>query len=170
MNTDFKTSLRNSILATKAFPLRAALKQLVPGFMRYEFSSDSEDRQGYDLVVTTRWKTERFDLKLRSRDSRVWGEDDLIVEIYSVVESSIRGYQSRKTDRLLWLFTDTKRAVLFDFAKFREIYDRHFDEWEFWLSEPDQTTRLGHHTYHSRFAPVPFRYFASIAKEVTIRN
>lgn len=165
---NFKSSFKKSQVDAKAFPIDKALELLLPGFRHTIPTTDEEDRLGADAKAKINRDIAKLDYKVRSCDPRTWGEDDLVIEIYSVVEKQIRGYANRSTDYLVWIYSDTRRCVIIPFEKFKKIYAEHWTEWDFWLSEPDQTTRMGNTIYHSRFAKVPFEIFSPIAKEVTL--
>lgn len=164
----FKNAFTQSQLDADRLPIERALKLLLPGFIRTIKTSDKEDRKGADTKAIVGKRTVHIDYKIRSMDPREWGENDLAIEIHSVIEKRIRGYQNKTTDFLLWIFKDSGRFVLVPFKPFFALYEAHWKEWEFWLSEPRQTTRIGRTTYHSSYAMVPFKNFESIATEVTL--
>lgn len=166
----FKSTFNQSQSDAGRLPIERALKLLLPGFRRTIRPSPREDRKGADTKAIVGKRKVHIDYKIRSKDPRTWGEDDLAIELYSVVEKRIRGYQNKSTDFLLWIFKDTGRYVLVPFQPFLELYKTHWKEWEFWLTEPRQTTRLGLTTYSSSFAMVPFNIFETIATEVILEQ
>lgn len=169
MHTNFLNDLLKSKNDADSFPVVNALEELFPGLKRVQKTSRKEDLAGADRkAVLADHQHANIDLKVRSRDPKSWGEDDLVVELYSVYEKRIRGYRNKNTDFLLWIYTDTGRAVLIPFQPFLDIYEKHWDEWEHWLAEPMQWTRLRNCRYRSQFALVPYRYFEHIARVVTL--
>lgn len=169
MHTNFKNDLVKSREAAKAFPVQTALEMLLPGVAKILDVSRKEDLAGADCKIPLEDGTiVNIDFKVRSVDPRTWGVDDLAIEIYSVCEKQIRGYQDKSTDYLLWLFTSTNRTVLVPFEPFLDIYEEKWKEWEFWLAEPKQRTRMGNTFFHSQFAKVPFDRFRHIAAETEL--
>jgi len=142
------------------------LMQNVPGAVRIEASTLAEDKSGTD------WWVRRYsdydlavDCKVREEDWSVKPEavraDDLALEIWSVKENKIPGWtlrQDKRTDYVLWLWSDTGRWCLIPFpmlcAVFRENGRRWCDR-EHGYKRATQTSRNGGSQWTSECVFVP---------------
>lgn len=168
MTALFENDLNRSQEDTLGFPLKECLKQLFPDYLFHHKASTRLDRDGADLVIHLRSGIRYADLKIRDDDPRLWGSDDLAIELYSVLENGIRGYRNRKTDYLIWVFKPTRRCALIPFDTFIRCYEKNWDFWHFWRAEPPQRTRMNDGVeYHSVHCYVPFELFAKGAKEAS---
>lgn len=169
MPLHFDRSLAQSFRDTDSFPLDRAFEQLFPGYESYSQSEKQLDRQGSDVQIQLGNRTIHADLKFRSEDPRLWGEDDLAVELLSVVEKGIRGYANQRTDYLIWVFKRTGRIVSLPFEPFKRFYQQNWSYWHFWRAEkPAQTITESGGSYHSLHCLVPFKLVAGFATEVQI--
>ncbi len=166
MKTKFEKSFHASLESCRSLPMQRLLKELFPEMVRFFWADSRLDKMGSDLVVVLPDRQIHIDVKIRSDDPREWGEDDIAVELYSVVEKKKRGYQNEVCDYLLWGFEKTQRAVLVPFKPFQTYHAKYFAFWEKWRAELPQTTVLKDGTtYHSTFCFVPFDLIKPIAKE-----
>ena len=100
------------------------------------------------------------DVKIRAQDWSVKDEpdraDDLALEIWSVCEKKIQGWtrdESKRTDYVLWYWSDTGRWCMIPFAMLCQAFREH---WEAWSQEfRTATQRTGN--YHSNCVFVPRR-------------
>ena len=166
MTTYFSQDLSQSLKDTSDFPLDDCLAQFFPDYLGSRTTSETIDRSGADLEIFRKRGMAFADLKVRDDDPRLWGADDLAIELYSVLEKRIRGYQNRKADYLIWLFKPTGRAVMIDFQSFKKCYDKNWDFWHFWRAEAPQRTRMQDGTtYHSVHCYVPLELFKAGVSE-----
>ncbi|MDQ8198174.1 hypothetical protein QEH56_08460 [Pelagicoccus enzymogenes] len=169
MTNHFSEDLSRSLSDTKNFPLDDCLAQLFPDYLCSRETSEAIDRAGSDLEIFRKSGHDFADLKVRDEDPRIWGADDLAVELYSVFEKRIRGYQNRKADYLIWLFKPTGRAVMIEFRSFKKCYDANWDYWHFWRAESPQRTRMRDGTtYHSVHCYVPLQLFKAGVTEANV--
>lgn len=166
MTESFKDRLDQSLEDTRSFPLDACLRQLFPDYLSCRATTERLDREGADLEIILESGTRYADLKFRDEDPRLWGADDLAVELYSVLEKRIRGYRNRKADFIIWLFKPTRRAVMVPFGPFKRCYEANWDYWRFWRGEPPQRTRMpSGEVYRSVHCYVPYSLFSAGATE-----
>lgn len=121
MTTCFHHDLQRSINTTNQLPIDTILKSLFTDFIGFKIvKNERQDRKGSDIIVILRGgKRLRVDLKIRSSDPLRWGNDDLAIEIWSVVEKRIPGYYAKNTDYIIWIFEDSLRAVAVPYRSFR---------------------------------------------------
>jgi len=112
------------------------LLEHIPGAERIEKARKEDDKKGTDYWVY-RKKVERplsVDVKSRRDDPILaFGEDDLALEIWSVVEAKKIGWtldESKETDFILWFFRPTKRFVLVPFLQLLAVTTEHMPAWE----------------------------------------
>lgn len=163
MHSNFENSLENSKDAIATFPLDDHLSRYFRGFIMSEECEAEADKDGADYAVYAASGTYYIDIKVRHEDPREWGEDDIAVELFSVMEKGIRGYHGRLTTHLLWLWPSTGRSVLIPFDVFREVYDASWEHWSFWLSEKPQWTYKDGRSYRSTHCYVPVAKFGRYA-------
>ncbi|EDY81928.1 hypothetical protein VDG1235_1548 [Verrucomicrobiia bacterium DG1235] len=160
MTNHFSKDLSRSLSDTENFPLDDCLAQLFPDYLCSRQTSEAEDVMGADLKIYLKSRRCLADLKIRDEDPRLWGADDLAIELYSVLERRIRGYENRNADCLIWLFKPTGRAVMIEFDAFKRCYEANWDYWHFWRAEAPQKTRMRDGTtYHSVHCYVPLELF-----------
>lgn len=166
MQTSYFPSLSDSFYAESLFPLDDILADLFADFLFSYSPGKAADLKGTDRVAVTRSGQYRIDFKIRSKDPKAYGKDDLAIELYSVVEKEIRGYENKATDYLLWLFEDSGRAVMIAFKEFKKRVDFGLSVFQEKLPVFRQKTvwRYGIE-YHSEHCYVPMWYFSDIAIE-----
>ncbi|MBD5781643.1 hypothetical protein IEN85_19230 [Pelagicoccus sp. NFK12] len=162
----FEESLAKSFRDTKSVPLEQAFAKLFPGFLTYSQSGKELDLLGSDVRIHLRDRDIHVDLKFRDTDPRQWGMDDLTIELLSVAERGIRGYENQRTDYLVWVFKTTGRVVAIPFPAFKRFYQANWNFWYFWRAEkPQRTIMPNGQAFHSVHCHVPFRLFKSFALE-----
>jgi len=161
---DFGERLAMSHGVSQNKDIRRLILDNIPGALDVHPAHLENDRNGTDWWVehiTGRWLS--VDCKVRESDW--WAthpeEDDLALETWSVVESKVPGWtrDSRKrTDYVLWLWTDTGRWCLVPFAMLCKVFT---DQWQTWSNKyriaKQKTTRDNGSAYHSECVFVPRR-------------
>lgn len=144
--------------------VRDVLLQCIPGAVEVHKSSACNDKIGVDWwVEMAGGRHLAVDGKVREED---WaashpGEDDLAIETFSVVESSVIGWsrdEAKRCDYVLWLWKETGRYCLVPFPMLCRVCQ---DNWESWretykVSRQRTPRRDGSH-YHSECVFVPRR-------------
>ena len=167
----FEKSLAKSFRDTESFPLNLAFSQLFPGFRSYSQSEKKFDLQGSDVRIQMGDRAIHADLKFRDTDPRLWREDDLAIELLSVVELGIRGYGNQRTDYIIWVFKNSGRVVAVPFAPFKRFYNVNWNYWYFWRAEkPQKTVMKNGYSYNSIHCYVPFDLVADMALEVQVES
>lgn len=119
----------------------------------------TNDRTGIDWwVETSTGKMLGVDCKIRSEDYAAKGEDDLALETWSVVEKSVVGWtrdENKKTDYVLWLWTDTGRWCLVPFPMLCRVFSDNWQQWKGAYKTRKQCTP--ERGYHSECTFVPRR-------------
>lgn len=165
----YEETLAKSFRDTESFPLDRAFAKLFPDFRLFSKSGKKLDLQGSDVKIQLSDRTVHADLKFRDTDPRQWGEDDLAIELLSVVERGIRGYGNQRTDYLIWIFKSTGRVVSIPFEAFKPFYRANWNYWYFWRAEkPIKSVMPNGQSYHSVHCLVPFNLFEGFAREAQI--
>lgn len=139
---DFGDRLRMSAGHAACADVRSVLMGQIPGAANVIQASKSNDRGGVD------WWVEHVAGKFLGVDAKVRGEDysahpdpkrrsdDLALETWSVVQDAnhkgkpgwtLCGH--RRTDYVLWLWTDTRRFCLLPFPMLCGVFQRHWQRW-----------------------------------------
>lgn len=133
----------------------------IPGSVRVDRARPSEDRNGIDwwVIMSGGRRPLGVDLKWRSKD---YGQDDLALETWSVIERNIPGWtrdQNKHTDYVLWLFDGAPgRFCLFPFPMLCAVFQRRWAGWwERYKHSQQQTPLSNGHAYHSECVFVPIR-------------
>jgi hypothetical protein len=134
----------------------------IPGAVNAMPAHSSNDRSGTDWWVEHRAsKHLSVDCKVRKEDWTIKPrpQDDLALESYSVIEKKIVGWtrdKAKRTDYVLWLWTETGRWCLLPFPMLCAVFTR---EWENWRSQfqtaTQKTPRANGAGYHSECIYVP---------------
>lgn len=154
---------------TQGASVEAVILANLPGACQVAKAHRSNDRNGTDWWVETQggiWLS--VDAKVREEDWAPKGKDDLALETWSVVEKNVVGWtrdRRKRTDYILWLWTDTGRWCLVPFPMLCKVFE---DNWEHWRTSfktaKQHTPRFGG-GYHSECVFVPRReLWASIYK------
>lgn len=130
MSTDFKRDMAWSHAQLTIDQLWEILKLRFPNCVGLKQASDSEDRKGTDY-----WLVKRsgglvgIDVKIRKQDCRMFGVDDVCVELHS---GAIVGWSldTRKAcDYIAWIWSDTKRAYIVGFSQLLAITALNAARW-----------------------------------------
>ncbi len=166
MIRSFKNDFQDSCRLCDDFPLTSHFSRYFRGFIDFRPGSVGEDLSGSDYIVRSSYGEFGIDVKVRYEDPQTWGEDDLAIELHSVVEMGIRGYQNKSTTHLMWAFPSTGRSVLIPFDVFKTKYDKSWEYWNFWLREKPQWTELRGIRYQSTHCYVPTSVFGEYVLRV----
>jgi len=159
----FKTTFRDQYLASEGVASNVnvvtILLDAIPGAIGVERSGKLDDRNGTDWWVNRGGNTDlSIDAKVRFKDYKPMGSDDLALETYSVMETQKPGWtrDSRKrTDYILWLWQDTGRWVIMPFPLLCSAMQRRWKQWiKAYRCAPQETTD-GSREWHSECVFVP---------------
>jgi hypothetical protein len=133
LDSTFKQQLAMSHGVSASNSIADILLANLPGAIRIEKATLAEDRSGVDWWANMlNGDRVGIDCKVRSEDYSVKGKDDLALESWSVVERKIVGWSrdpNKRTDYILWLWTDTGRWCLVPFPMLCKVFG---DKWESW--------------------------------------
>lgn len=156
---NFGQQLKMSHGVSLSFDFRQVLLTEIPNAINVKRASDTEDRSGTD------WWVERLnnrplsiDLKARDMDWVQHGQDDLALEIWSVVEDKVIGWTrdaTKTSDYILWFWNDTRRWCLIPFPMLCRVFTLHWQEWQQTYKTATQQSDLNGHIYHSECVFVP---------------
>ncbi len=141
--------------------ITSILQNQIPGVVAVHPAHACNDRRGTDYWCEMQSGNHlSVDVKIRSQDWSVRDEpnqaDDLALEIWSVKEKRIAGWtrdEAKRTDYVLWYWTDTGRWCLIPFAMLCHVFR---DNWEAWSQEfQTATQRTPERCYHSQCVFVP---------------
>lgn len=141
--------------------VREIILATIPGAVNVIKAHSSNDRNGTDWWVEhCTGKFLSVDVKVRGED---WAaknpeEDDLALESFSVVEKNVLGWTrdvNKKTDYVLWVWTDTKRWCLIPFPMLCRVFTDNVDQWRSTFKTRKQKTVRGGYSYHSECVFVP---------------
>lgn len=137
------------------------LLENVPGALVVRRANSTDDRHGTDYWVThSSGRDLSVDCKVREEDwtqkPEPYRADDLALETWSVVEKEVPGWtrqEGKRTDYILWLWTDTGRWCLVPFPMLCRVFN---DNWQAW-SDRYKTgkQRTPERNYHSQCVFVP---------------
>ncbi|MBK1876087.1 hypothetical protein [Pelagicoccus mobilis] len=163
MQSCFIDELEKSRDAIRKLPLEDMLRRYFPNLIRLKEAEDERDIEGSDLLATLPHREVGIDVKLRQTDPRERGTDDLAIEVSSVYEKCIPGYQNSRVDYLLWVFETTQRTVLIPFSPFKARYEQNIAEWAYWGERFNKETLFRNgQRYHSTYCIVPYSELADL--------
>lgn len=156
---NFRQQLQMSEGVSLSFDFREVLLTEMPNATEIRRANQLDDRSGTD------WWVDRHnnrplsvDLKAREHDCRKYGNDDLALETWSVVEKRIIGWtrnSKKATDYILWFWNDTRRWCLVPFPMLCRVFSLLWQDWaSIYRTEQQQTDRNGE-VYHSECVFVP---------------
>ncbi len=129
----------------------------VPGAVRVRVAGKSDDKNGTDYWVDRECgEALSVDVKVREKDWKPRGCDDLALETWSVLERGRVGWTldtHKRTDYVLWLWKDTGRWCLIPFPMLCAVFQDNRDEWCGQYKVSRQYTPDG--GYHSECVFVP---------------
>ena len=108
------------------------LKARIPGCYDVQKADELSDRNGTDYWALRHGLTSlSVDVKVREKDFAQYGQDDLALETWSVVESR-PGWtrdQEKQTDYILWFWQDTGRFCIVSFPALCCTFQRYWRDW-----------------------------------------
>lgn len=138
-------------------PVRHILMQEFYGAVRVWRSTESDDRRGTDYWVDILNGREiSIDAKIRDHD---FGQDDVALELWSVIEKDKVGWtldSTKRTEQVLWYWKDTQRFVILPFPQLCRAFREHLEPWSAKYKHAIQYTP-DHGGYHSECLFVPRR-------------
>lgn len=137
----------------------------LPGACKVIPAHSSNDRNGTDWWVETRsGNFLSVDAKVREQDwaakPEPYGADDLALETWSVVERQKIGWtrnRSKRTDYILWVWTDTGRWCLVPFQMLCKVFEDNWHSWRGQYRTSQQRTPSENGGWHSECVFVPRR-------------
>jgi hypothetical protein len=124
---DFKTDLEASKTMAKKQVAEVVLKRIFPNSPVIWNVSEGND-SGIDLIV----EDYAIDVKYRKSDCQKYGDDDICLEVYSVVEKKKIGWtldDTKSTDWVLWIWGDTQRHEFLPFQELKQAFKMHGKKW-----------------------------------------
>jgi len=140
--------------------IRGLLMRIIFGAEKITRASKFDDQAGTDYWVICSGGI-RISIDVKTRDQDFWlrhGNDDLAIEIWSVVEKQIVGWSrdSRKQAHyILWFWKETGRWCLVPFRMLCLITTRSWQEWEAKYKTATQFTPSKEGGWHSKCVFVP---------------
>lgn len=130
----------------------------IPGAVHVYPARQKDDKNGTDWWVTHRsGYALSVDCKIRSTDFLPKGCDDLALESYSVVEHKKPGWtrdDRKRTDYVLWLWSDTRRWCLVPFPMLCAVYSQRWQLWRTkYRTERQYTPEYGGYYSECTFVP-----------------
>ncbi len=126
-------------------------------------ATEAEDRQGTDW-----WADHyRIDVKRRKNDCRHYGDDDVMLEAWSVVEKHVPGWTwdtRKKTDYVLWIWADTGRSLCLPANAVRLAYLLNRADWGVYPCKRQRTNFNGS-AYHSECVFIPYNELLETVNE-----
>lgn len=145
----------------------------IPGAKAVEKATVEQDRSGTDYwVLHARGDPLSIDVKARNTDFALRGQDDLALEIWSVVDAVDASGRpldrhgkvgwtrdvTKRTDYVLWLWRDTGRFCLVPFMMLCRVFLDKWREWSGHYKSPRQfTPTAGGGGWYSQCVFVPRR-------------
>ena len=108
------------------------LRDRIPGCHAIEQAQENADRSGTDYwALRQDLPPLSIDVKVRSKDCQNFGNDDLALETWSVLNET-PGWtrnEKKRTDFVLWFWQDTGRFFLISFPALCKTFSRYWQEW-----------------------------------------
>ena len=156
---DFHERLQMSQGASQSATVESVLLDNIPGAIAVNQASKADDKTGVDWFVRLRnGKNIGVDCKIRTQDYAERGQDDLALETWSVVENGKTGWtrdSDKRTDYVLWLWTDTGRWCLIPFHPLCAVFSEKWQDWKLKYKHSQQYTPWNGAGYHSECVFVP---------------
>lgn len=152
----FHEQLKMSHGVSLSFDFRYVLLTEIPNATEIKRANAIDDRSGTDWWVQRHNnKPLSIDLKARGKD---YGQDDLALETWSVVEKDVIGWTrdaTKASDYILWFWNDTRRWCLVPFPMLCRVFGLLWQEWVETYGPARQTTEMNGQVYHSECVFVP---------------
>lgn len=133
INYDFNERLNMSNGYSSKKDVASIILENIPSSTNVIKAHSENDRNGTDWwVETLSGNFLSVDAKIRSKDFSLHGQDDLALEIWSVVEKKVVGWtrdKKKRTDYILWMWTDTGRWCILPFQMLCFVFENKLSEW-----------------------------------------
>lgn len=143
---------------TEACTVKQIMVENVPGILNVFPAHSTNDKNGTDWWAEhASGKMLSIDAKVRSKD---FGKKDVALETWSNVERKNPGWtvcESKRTDYVLWTWTDTGRWCLVPFPMLCAAFRVNMEDWVGRYRVARQFTPVGASGYHSECVFVPIR-------------
>jgi len=128
--------------------VREILTMRLPGCLEVKQTDPEIDRTGVDWIAEVdSGRIVGVDVKHREKDCRAFGDDDLALETWSVVDCQV-GWtrdKSKACEWVLWVWKDTGRFFLVPFAPLCSVFSENWWLWrKQYKTRQQRTTRDGH--------------------------
>lgn len=154
----------------------------LPGAAHAYEAHSANDRNGTDWwVECMNGNHLSVDVKVRREDwaAKPSPSDDLALETFSVVEKQIPGWTrdvKKRTDYILWLWTDTGRWCLIPFPMLCRVFQVNWQDWRKTFKTAKQFTRSGSGGWHSECVFVPrktlwaelYKHFSGVPRSAEV--
>lgn len=138
--------------------VREIIVKDIPGAVNVIKAHALNDRRGVDYWVELgSGKMLSVDCKIRDRD---YGEDDLALETWSVIEQQKIGWtldESKMADYIVWFWKDSRRYAVVPFLLLCRVFQERRQQWYNEYKHAQQKTIMGTAVYHSECVFVPRR-------------
>lgn len=138
--------------------VRQILMERLPGCVD-AYSTDTDvDRTGVDWIAKLSSGREcNVDVKMRERDCQAFGNDDVALETWSVVNKAV-GWtrdESKACEWVLWVWKDTGRFLLVPFLPLCGVFSHKWQEWRIIYGARQQITKCDGRRWQSECVFVP---------------
>lgn len=113
--------------------IAAILTDRIPGCHAVRRANRASDRTGVDYwALRHQARPLAIDVKVRDEDWSQRGCDDLALETWSVIDEKVGWARdaTKRTDYVLWYWTDTKRFVLLPFPPLCCVFCLNWQSWK----------------------------------------
>lgn len=161
--TEWEWSFEERLAMSEGIATTSAIDEIlldaIPGAVAVRAATQAENRAGTDRWVDrVNGDSLSVDTKIREADwAAKYGEDDLALEVWSVVEEAIPGWTrnpEKRHDYILWYWQDTGRWCCVSFPMLCSVFTEHLFAWHLTYKVARQNTDG---RYHSECVFVPRR-------------
>ena len=134
------------------------LKLRLPGCLWAKETDAETDRTGVDWIATLSCgRSVGVDVKMREKDCIAFGNDDLALETWSVVGSSIGWTRDKEKacEWVLWVWKDTGRFFLVPFLPLCAVFCMNWQQWKMDYRTRKQKSERGSQRWESECVFVP---------------
>jgi hypothetical protein len=157
---EYSFAERSALARKHDAAVAAILLANIPGARQAVPACLDNDKRGTDWWIEMSsgyWLS--VDVKIREKD---FGQDDLALETWSVVEKKVIGWTrnpDKRTDYILWYWIDTGKFVLVPFRPLCCVFQARWEKWLVAYKHDQQNTpdAFGGGFYHSECVFVPRR-------------
>ena len=158
---DFNERIEMSEGVCSSSDVDAILLNAIPGSINAWRADERDDINGTDWWVSREsGRPIGVDVKARSKDYSLKGNDDLALELWSDIDRHVIGWTLRtdkQTDYVLWVWQDTGRWCLLPFPMLCYVFWKRGREWTGKYKRAKQSSRRGLYSWKSECLFVPRR-------------